>query len=504
MELPRSQGGLTRQILDTGEPIKIDNAIGDPRVRKAALDEGTRSLIGVCLQMGDEKIGVLFVNGERKGQFSKYDMQILQTLANQASLALGSRRLLLKPAMEIEESSLHLFRLDAILGEVCQEIKERFGFYFAAIHLIRPEERIIETVHGTGIAEDWSGLAKHYLEEDPELRNIQADIALANPPRMEIIHGWDNRFDRYLYTKFKHAELVRSFVPMILARDENGKILHHWYEHCRWKETQRSEAENGWRRVLETELKGPPGDGNDISHEIIGTVEVGYQNPEAQITNEQAEELSRYIAQKTLEIYRASLSYLLETFTKQAMEIIGADSASTHFLYDNEQSCYFYESCAGNIGPRFLRDHPPRENGLGRQALERREPLFIPNPHKGHGDLELRHSNPKIFDEGVRAMAAFPLLVDEQKEGVLYIIFGRPHRFTEDEIKWVQLLSNRAVETIRRTIAHTQMRDRTRQMSTLNTLGQYLAQIMPEGGFLEEIAWNSLQIFGTDVVYNLA
>ena len=440
------------------------------------------------------------LTGERVGQFREYDLRILQTLANQASLALWSQRRLLKPSMEIEESSSHLFRLEDILDNLCRKIKEKYGFDYTSVQLVRPEEHIIETVYGTGIAENWSGLSKHYLEEYPGLRDIHTDIVLSMPPRIEMIKGPDDRFNNYIYDKFEHGKLVRIFIPMVVVRDEKGKINQELCEECRLKEIESTKDDIGWHRVLDAEMPDRYNRAN-INYKIIGTVEAGYLDPEAQITNEQAEKLGKYIARKTQDIYHASsLEPLLETFTRQAMECVGADSASSYFLYDKEQSSYLHECCSGDIGPGFLKSHRPRSNSLGKQTLDTGKPAFIPNPSKQEDDSVLEIFNPRIHDEGIRAMAAFPLFIDEQWQGILYVHFRHLHRFTEDEINWIQLLTTRATTSMRRAILHTQMRDRSRQMSALNLHGQNLADITPEGDLLKEIAWNSRQILGADVV----
>src|SRR5262249_36275272 len=58
---PRAFGGLTRSIIDTGEPVKIDDAAADPHVRDAVKQEQVQSLVGVRIQTGDERIGALYV-----------------------------------------------------------------------------------------------------------------------------------------------------------------------------------------------------------------------------------------------------------------------------------------------------------------------------------------------------------------------------------------------------------------------------------------------------------
>ncbi len=194
------------------------------------------------------------------------------------------------------------------------------------------------------------------------------------------------------------------------------------------------------------------------------------------------------------------LPYVLETIVEHAMHIVGADSASLHWwLYDSDNNRYIYEVCAGDIDLRFLKENPPRADGLGIQAIQEKRPKFIPDPSQGHHELELEDFDPAFFAQGVRAKAAFPLFVD-QKQGVLYLHFQRPHRFTEDEIGWVQLFIQRAVDAIRHATMYTQMRDRTRQLNALNAVAQSLVSRPEESELLKYIAWNARNVLVADIV----
>ena len=466
VELPRFKGGLTRQIIDTARSVRVDDTTVDSRIRKAVLDEGTRSLVGVCLQIENEKMGVLYVSGKRRSQFTDQHVRFLETIANQASVALGCGRLLLKPTIEIEQSSSELFRIEDILKRVCEEIQSQFGFHFAAVQLIRREKKIIETVYGTGMAEEWTGLARHPLESDLELRDIQADIALADPPRIEIIRGWDERFDRYLYNRFKHQGLVRVFVPLLLVKDMTGRVDRHWFENCRWNCVYRRNNKRGKRIAIEMRVEDLPT--KDWKPQIIGTVETGFKSAEARISAAQAKSLVKLVSRLTLDLRRASLRHVLETIVGQAMQAVRADSASLHFLPKSDQGPYLYEVGCGRIGHDFLKVFHPRTNGIGQQAIEEKTPKAISYPPLHPKEENLEITNPRVFKEGIRAMAAFPLLVDQEKRGVLYVHFHGPHRFNEDEIGWVKLFADQAAHAVHHVMIYAKMLDRTLQLRALN------------------------------------
>ena len=368
---------------------RIDDVSQDNHMRKLPTHARIRSLIGVRLQIENERIGVLYVHGEHLTQFTGHDVHLLQMLADQASVALGWARLLLKPSEEIEQATADLFRLEDILENACNAImfhsfQEASPFNLVAVQLIRHEEGIIETVRGKGIAEEWAGRARHYLEPDPALRDIQADIALAHPHRIEIIAGSDPRFDRWVYEEYHHERLVRVFMPILLARDESGKVVNNWMEYCGYTVLPDRGEGQEIHTVLELEPPPPTRQGSQLTFEVIGTVEVGYERTatdqtKKEIGEEQAWDLAKLVAEQAIEIHQTLLPHVLEEIVNQARKIVRADSATIHFFYDGTQNQYVYEACSGAIGRRFLEVHRPRENGLGQMAVRNKSPMFIPD-----------------------------------------------------------------------------------------------------------------------------
>jgi signal transduction histidine kinase len=83
---------------------------------------------------------------------------------------------------------------------------------------------------------------------------------------------------------------------------------------------------------------------------------------------------------------------------------------------------------------------------------------------------------------------------------VLYLHFHRYTHFREDEIRWVQLLTNRAADAIRQATAYTESRDRTRQLTYLQSVVQDLVRSLGENDLLPKIARNALNTLAADVV----
>jgi GAF domain-containing protein len=124
----------------------------------------------------------------------------------------------------------------------------------------------------------------------------------------------------------------------------------------------------------------------------------------------------------------------------------------------------------------------------------------------------MRNSHPQAYEEGIKALAVFPLQVNCQKgefcqpslcqeEGVLYIGFREKPEFTEQELKSLGVLfANRASDAIRHVMIYKQMRERTHQLATLHSVTQSLAHISKKDLLLHHIAWDTLNILAADVV----
>src|SRR4051794_4080672 len=134
-------------------------------------------------------------------------------------------RLILKRAHAIEDAKSALHELDERAQQACEEIKDELKFDFIAVQLVDLGEQTIQTIHGSGLSGDWYKIGRHSLEGDWKFLDIQAHVALAAPPVIELIAGWDQRFDRFIYKKFGHKDFVRAFVPLIVTRNDQNSAL---------------------------------------------------------------------------------------------------------------------------------------------------------------------------------------------------------------------------------------------------------------------------------------
>jgi nitrate/nitrite-specific signal transduction histidine kinase len=86
------QEGITGWVAASGEPLLVPDVSQDPRY-VPALGSQTRSELTVPIKVKNQVIGVLDVESKRQDAFDGNDMALLQSLANQAAVALENARL---------------------------------------------------------------------------------------------------------------------------------------------------------------------------------------------------------------------------------------------------------------------------------------------------------------------------------------------------------------------------------------------------------------------------
>ena len=142
--------------------------------------------------------------------------------------------------------------------------------------------------------------------------------------------------------------------------------------------------------------------------------------------------------------------------------------------------------------------------------------MFIPDKKLDQDEQYFREFDRAAYDLGLRAVAAIPIVYNEDsdelfadesgdalkltKEGLLYVGFEKPHRFIEDEITRLELLANRAIDAIRDATNYTKTRDRARRLANVRDIVQSLADDQRSTSILDEIAGATLNLLAADIV----
>lgn len=85
----RVEGGFTRYVIEQRKPFMIYDSLIEENINPMVIAKKRRSLIGVPVQAEGKVIAVLHVHSKEPQQFFEHQVTLLQTLANQAGMAIA-------------------------------------------------------------------------------------------------------------------------------------------------------------------------------------------------------------------------------------------------------------------------------------------------------------------------------------------------------------------------------------------------------------------------------
>jgi PAS domain S-box-containing protein len=199
----------------------------------------TRSEILLPLAHQSCTIGVMTIQSEKPAAFSFDDISVYQTMADQVSNAIENARLFeqMAEARHQAETRLHEMQimqrissevtgtvdLEKVVDALFNALSDEMGFTFISLNIIDEVTKEMRNVRAVGLAQKQQGMVR-------PLESLAGDIVLdvIKKGRIEVIDGWDDRFDRAMYEREGHAQLVRAFVPLLLRGKSIG-ILEAGY-----------------------------------------------------------------------------------------------------------------------------------------------------------------------------------------------------------------------------------------------------------------------------------
>lgn len=163
--VPR-QGSIAGTVIETGKPVVVSNAQDDPRFFKQVdqrVDQITRTLMGVPMEIGGRIIGVLEALNKRGGQpFDQEDVETLLMFAPQAAAAIENTRLIEEQKQRLADSELireailtlsRFIQRDQLLAQLADLLQNDLGLSrFAVWEPDAAKEKLIASiVHGVDL-----------------------------------------------------------------------------------------------------------------------------------------------------------------------------------------------------------------------------------------------------------------------------------------------------------------------------------------------------------------
>ncbi|MCB0190722.1 MAG: PAS domain S-box protein [Anaerolineae bacterium] len=213
--------------------IALDVGQDAVRFKNPILPE-TRSEMALPLISREEVIGALTVQSTEQGAFSEEDITMLQTMADQLANAIANANLFERAGHARQEAETRLrettalqrlgqslsgtLKIDEIVSLFFETCIREIGFEYLLLSLVDDDQQRIKAIAGVGISDNNIKQSDRSLNE----KDIMADIIRTG--KTEVITGWDDRYDRYLYQAEGHENWVRVFTPIVLRQENVGLV----------------------------------------------------------------------------------------------------------------------------------------------------------------------------------------------------------------------------------------------------------------------------------------
>lgn len=391
---------------------------------------GARAFQGIVLEVGEERLAVLYVNYNRPQSFTTEDRRTLETFTYHAALALKKARLLeqvsrardaarsIANVMTLEDLAATLESIVKATTEVadCDAVtlyaynQDRDNFLYPPTTLgLRDEEgvRWLDRVDVNSAI--WKILAldrPHVADDAPGDSLMKGQQQGRLPP-------------------FVVREAVKSSVGLPLkAGDRKVGVMFVNY---------RSRHRLTGEELTNIEL-------------FANQAAVAIRN--AQLYQQATERLNESQALQRVATSLAGtleLEEVLRVVMMAAMDLTGTDSGSILF-WDSQAETFTHTLTTAGTDRTLqrYRSRTRREGGITRAIIDTQKAIVIPDTRK---DARV---NPVALEKGRRALIGVPLVSHEEVIGVLYVSSSEPRQFSDRQVALLESLASQAVLAIER------------------------------------------------------
>jgi len=174
LRLKLGEEGIVGRVASTGEPLLAPDVSREPRYYHVSEIPQTKSELAVPLRIKDRVMGVLDVQSRRLDAFDQSDVIVLQSLADQAAIAIENARLYDQAQREIADR------------KNLQEETRRQKDYFEALFVNSPVAVATAELDGTVVS--WNPMAEklfRYTQREAIGRNLDDLVATDDSIRTE-------------------------------------------------------------------------------------------------------------------------------------------------------------------------------------------------------------------------------------------------------------------------------------------------------------------------------
>jgi len=455
-----------RRILALAEAYVAEDARSDPVAGSSFVQrEDIKSSVGIPLNVGDRKVGVMFVNYRSHHRFTDEELTNIELFANQAAVAIRNAQL-------YEETTRRANALEA-LYEASQAVTGTLTHNAILDHIVHIVEQAWRLAEPRGEKTHFSHLAlvdgnhiKFVAAHPPgalttirEKIDLESDVPIGIMGRV-VLTGHSQLVGNVLENRdyieidpYVHSQLS---VPMQMGEQVIGVISVEHPDYNAFDEEDRQALES-------------------LAAQAAIAIENArlYEREQRRACEAEAMVQVGQAINSTLD-----LDEILETVAKNAPPLLGLDDGmSTIFLVD-EKTGDFVRST--RVPPRKDGEGPRQSGGLTSLVIETGEPIIIPDVRR---DSRVRAS---VVEGGVRSFIGVPLKVKERTIGVLFASAFCHCDFTQHDVEMLSSLANQAAVAIENARLFRETKHRALRLAAASEVARDATAILDVKWLLDE------------------
>ncbi len=421
-----ARDSVVGRILDLGQVHVAEDAPSDPIIGGGFVErEGVKSSVSIPLQVGDQKVGVMFVNYRTLHRFTEEELSNIKLFATQAAIAIRNARLIddvfhrniqLQTVAQVSKSTSTLLAPKELMHQAVNLIRERFKLYYVGLFLIDENSKHAVLRASSG---------------DAGQEMLQAGYKLAIDASSMI--GWsiDNAQPRIVLDISKEKiRLNNPYLPetrseLTLPLISRGRCI-------------------GALTVQSTESEAFSTEDVAVLQTTADQLAIAIEN--AQLYREETERLQESLALQKVAMALAGtleLGEVLNHMMQAAMDFTDTCSG-TILLWDLRQKEFIHSLTTGPERTLQFYSSRVREEGIARTIVERKRTIVISD---AENDSRI---SPIAIEKRRRAFIGTPLVSREEAIGVLYVSRSEPRQFSKRQVALLESLASQAAVAIER------------------------------------------------------
>ncbi len=448
----------------------------------------TRSELALPLISRGQVLGAMTVQSKVAAAFSEQDIAILQTMSDQVATAIANAQLFEQVSQARQQAEARLretqflqgigqavsstLDLSRVLDVVMETLQSELGFTHNAVALADKQAETVSFLRAAGTAASLQGLTRSFEQ-------LQNDIVMdiLRKGQIEVIDGWDDRFDRAIYESQAHAELVRAFVPLRL-RGESIGLLEVGY-----RRVERA-------RISPEEVRLLSGLADQIAI-AVGNARL-FDETQRRVTELQTlNDISRLV------VSQHELSTLLQQLGETVLRTFKVNTGYIA-LYDAQTQAVDFPFYVDE-GQSTLVARRPLGKGLTSHVIEHRQPLLIgqltPELLTQYGGFTTGSG------EIQQSWLGVPIMVGQAVLGALNVQAFPANQFGEDAVRLLSIIAGTIGIAIQNARLFEETRTRAEERAALYDLSQVLASRLNVEQVLQEVYRGASRLLDTTNVY---